>query len=396
MAETAKYVLVGGGVASVCAVQGIREHDPDGRILMIRDEVHVPYDRPPLSKGILKGTMDGVDDASSKYESFYEENKVERMLGRSATGLEPQTKTITLDNGQTVNYEKLLLATGARAKAPDIPGTDKAGVFTLRTIDDAEALRDALNKAKTCLIVGTGFIAFEVASVSLMKGIETRIISQDRWPWEKFASEGTGHFVAEAFRNAGATVSMNTEIESIDDGPVVNAVDGRQFRFDVVVLATGIKLNTELAEVAGLPFEPENGIIVNEFLQTADPDIYAAGDVAYFPDKPLGMSGEHHLNAKWQGAQAGANMAGANQPYTKVPYFWTDFLDLHMILRGHPERCHAIKVIGDRNAGEFTEIYENFDGELRMGIAFSKDEPSLDAISDKIEAAIGTRVEGYS
>lgn len=396
MAETAKYVLVGGGVASVCAVQGIREHDPDGRILMIRDEAHVPYDRPPLSKGILRGTMDGIDDCSSKYESFYEDNKVDRLLGTSATGLDRESKTLSLDNGEIVHYEKLLLATGARAARPNIPGTDTPGVHVLRTLDDAEALRDALNRAKTCLIVGTGFIAFEVASICLEKGIETRIISQDRWPWEKFASEGTGHFVAEAFRNAGATVSMNTEIESIEPGPVVNAVDGRQLRFDVVVLGTGIKLNTELAGAGGLPFDPEHGIVVNEFLQTADPDIYAAGDVAYFPDRPLGLSGEHHLNAKWQGAQAGANMAGASQPYSKVPYFWTDFLDLHMILRGHPERCHAIKVIGDRNAGEFTEIYENFDGELQMGIAFSKDEPSLDKISDKIEAAIGTRVEGYN
>lgn len=396
MAEAAKYVLVGGGVASVCAAQAIRERDPEGRILIVRDEVHVPYDRPPLSKGMLKSNEMGLDDCSSKYESFYTDNKIDRMLGKRAVSLDRATKTLTLDDGSTVTYEKLLLATGSRASKPDIPGVDLPGVYSLRTLEDSEALRDAIAKAQRVLIVGSGYIAFEVASVCVLKGIETRIVSQDRWPWENFASEGTGHFVAESFRNADVTVSMNTEIESIEPGPVVNAVDGRQFKADAVVLGTGIRLNTELAEAAGLAVDPEHGIACNQNLQTEDPDIYVAGDVTYFPDRPLGLSGEHHLNAKWQGAAAGANMAGANEAYARVPYFWSDFLDLHMILRGHPERARPVRVLGDRNAGEFVEIYENFDGEIVMGIAFSKDEPKLDGISDKLEEAIGSRTEEFA
>lgn len=392
--DSAKYVLIGGGVASVCAAQAIRERDPDGRILIVRDETHVPYDRPPLSKGMLRNADMGIDDCSSKYESFYEENRIDRKLGLSANSIDRGAKTVSLSDGTSVGYEKLLIATGARASRPNIPGVDTDGVHVLRTIEDSERLRDALAKASTCLIVGSGFIAFEVASICLQKGIETRIVSQDRWPWESFASEHTGHFVAESFRNAGATVSMNTEIEAIEPGPTVMAVDGRRFKANAVVLGTGVTLNTGLAAAAGLPVD-DHGIVADQFLRTADPDIFVAGDVVSFPDRPLGMSGEHHLNAKWQGAAAGANMAGANEPYRKVPYFWTDFLDLHMILRGHPERCHAIKVLGDRESGEFTEIYENFDGELMMGIAFSHDEPSLDAISDRLESSIGMRVEDY-
>ncbi len=393
MAEHAKYVLVGGGVASVCAAQAIRERDSEGRILMVREEVHVPYDRPPLSKGVLKSADMGLDDASSKYEVFYEENRIERMLGVRATGLDRATKTLTLSNGETVTYEKLLLATGSYAVRPDVPGAETAHV--LRTIDDAVRLREAIAGASKVIVVGSGYIGIEVASVCIHLGKEVQMISRDQWPWQSFASESTGHFVAEALRGSGVDIVFNTEIGKID-AKGVETDYGRLFRGDVVVLGTGVLPRVELAEGAGLKVDPDHGILVNDQLATDDPDIYAAGDCAYFEDRPDGLSGEHHLNAKWQGACAGGNMAGAKDVYDRVPYFWCNFLDLSMILRGHPERSRMVRVVGDRAAGEFTELYENVEGELVMGIAFSHDEPSLDAISDKLEAAIGKSINDYS
>jgi 3-phenylpropionate/trans-cinnamate dioxygenase ferredoxin reductase subunit len=168
-----------------------------------------------------------------------------------------------------------------------------------------------------------------------------------------------------------------------------------EFAGDVIVLATGVVPNVSLAADAGLATDPKHGIVVDEFLVTADPDVYAAGDVAFRPGHPMGLSGEHHLNAKWQGTAAGANMAGANEPYTKVPYFWTDFLDLHMILRGHPENAVPARLIGDRAAGEFIELYAGPDGTLAMGIAISHDEPSLDPISDRIAESIGQPIDAF-
>lgn len=393
MAEHAKYVLVGGGVASVCAAQAIRERDAEGRILMVREEPHVPYDRPPLSKGVLKNLDMGLDDASSKYEVFYEENKIDRMLGVKATNLDRATKTLTLSNGETVTYEKLLLATGSHAVRPDVPGAEHAHV--LRTIDDAEALRTAIMAGSKVVIVGSGYIAIEVASACLHLGKEVHIISRDQWPWQSFVSESTGHFVAEALRARGVDIAFNTEIGRVEANGVETDY-GRLIRGDVVVLGTGVLPRVELAEAGGLAVDPARGIIVNEQLATSDPDIFAAGDCAYIEGHPDGLSGEHHLNAKWQGTCAGGNMAGDNAIYDKVPYFWCDFLDIHMILRGHPERSHSVRILGDRQGGEFTELYENVDGQLVMGIAFSRDEPSLDAISDKLAEGIGKSVMDYN
>lgn len=376
----------------MCAAQAIRDADPEGTILMIREEPHVPYDRPPLSKGVLKSRDVGIDDASSKYESFYVDNRIDRKLGVRATSIDRGAKTLQLDTGESVGYEKLLLATGSFAVRPNVPGAEEAHV--LRTLDNAEALREAIMAGSSVLIVGSGYIAVEVASACLHLGKFVQIVSRDQWHWQSFASESTGRFVADALRARGVEIVFNTELASVSKTSVETNY-GRTFRADVVVLGTGVLPRVELAEQAGLACDPAHGILVDRELKTSDPDIYAAGDCAYFEGHPDGFSGKHHLNAKWQGTCAGGNMAGGSEQYDKVPYFWCDFLDYHMILRGHPERSHPVRVLGDREAGEFTELYENADGQLVMGIAFSKDEPSLDPISEKLAQAIGKPVMDY-
>lgn len=393
MSEHARYVLIGGGVASVTAAQAIRENDAEGRILMIRDEPHVPYDRPPLSKGFIRNPAVDIDDISSKYESFYEDNRIDRWLGTKAASIDRTSKTVTTADGRVVTYEKLLLATGVRAHRPEF--ADGENVFCLRTMDDAEAIRKVLHQATSVAVVGSGYIGEEVASVALGLGKKVTIISRDESFWAGFASRETGDRVRRAFKEAGAEVHLNRVVSAIDPGPVVRLADGRATSVDLVVLGTGIVPNIELAAAAGLEADPAHGIVVDDHLRTADPDIYVAGDVAFRPGHPLGLSGEHHLNAKWQGTTAGINMAGGDEAYTKVPYFWTDFLDLHMILRGHPEGAVPVKLIGDRDAGEFVELYAGPDGNLAMGIALSHDEPSLDPISDRLAEAIGGPVDSF-
>lgn len=393
VSEQARYVLIGGGVASVTAAQAIREHDAEGRILMIRDEPHVPYDRPPLSKGYIRNLAVDIDDISSKYESFYEENKIDRWLGTRATAIDRAAKTVTTEDGRTVVYEKLLLATGCRAARPEFPGVELA--HCLRTMDDAEGIRKALHPASSIVIIGSGYIAGEVASVALGLGKAVTILSRDASFWTSFASRETGDRIAQAFRDAGADVQLGVAFDRIEAGPAVHLADGRSFAGDLVVLGTGILPNVDLAAAAGLETDPLHGIVVNDHLCTADPAIYACGDAAFRPGHPMGLSGEHHLNAKWQGTTAGGNMAGGDEAYAKVPYFWTDFLDLHMILRGHPENAQPAKVIGDRASGEFIELYAGADGNLAMGIALSHDEPSLDPISDRLAEHIGQPIDTF-
>lgn len=393
MSEQARYVLIGGGVASVTAAQAIRENDPEGRILMIRDEPHVPYDRPPLSKGFIRNPAVDIDDISSKYESFYEENRVDRWLGTRAVSIDRNAKTVTTDDGRTVAYEKLLLATGCRAARPTFPGVEQA--HCLRTMDDAEGIRRALHPASSLVIIGSGYIAGEVASVALGLGKAVTILSRDPSFWTSFASRDTGDRIAQAFGDAGAELHLGVDFDHIEDGRVVHLADGRSFSADLVVLGTGVLPNVELAAGAGLDVDERHGIVVDDHLRTADPSIFACGDVAFRPGHPMGLSGEHHLNATWQGTTAGTNMAGGDDAYAKVPYFWTDFLDLHMILRGHPENARPARLIGNREAGEFIELYSDADGMLAMGIALSHDEPSLDPISDRLAESIGQPVDSF-
>ncbi len=393
MQEQARYLIIGGGVASVCAAQAIREHDTDGRILIVREEAHVPYDRPPLSKGFLKKNDVNIDDISSKYEVFYTDNHIDRKLGCSVTALDPEKHTATCSDGTVVEFEKVLIATGSRAKVPDVPGVNLPGVFPLRSMDDAESIRQALGTATHVLIVGSGYMAFEIASACLTLGKTVDIVTQDPQPWVSFATSATGQFVADLMQNAGVALHAHSPLHSIEPGLAVKAGE-KEFSADLVILATGIVPNVELAYDAGLRVDPAHGIIVNDYL-LATTDVYVAGDVAYFEGEPRGRSGEHHLNAKWQGAIAGANMAGQNLTYDRVPYFWTDFLDQHMILRGSPDGAHAAKVLGDREKGEFTELYADAHGNLRMAIAFSHDEPSLDKLSDRLEAHMGQPVDMF-
>jgi len=394
-----KYVLIG-GMAAVFAAQNIREIDKDGRILLIGDEPHPPYDRPPLSKQMLAKDTYVPDDAYSKYDDFYPKNQVELRRKVRVTGLDAGAHSVVTDDGHTYTYDKLLLATGARARTLDVPGASRTGVFLLRTIEDSIAIRQALQASKRIAVVGSGYLGIEVAADAITRGLDVTIIEQGDYPWSKFASEALGKFIHKYFEEKGAHCLVNAEVASFDGsgdhGPVnkVRTTTGQEIPVDAVIVAVGATLNTELAEAAGLALQPNEGVVVNEFLQTSDPNIWAAGDIAYFNDIALGKKwhAEHHLNAKWQGQAVGKILAGEQTPYDKVAYFFSDFLDLHMILRGDAQGGKKSMTAGDLDAGEFTELYTNDAGQLVMGVSISHDEPRLDPISDTLERLIRAKV----
>ena len=391
MADT-KYLIIGGGVASAKAAVAIRELDKDGRVILVTREDRYPYDRPPLSKDFLTNDKMTAEDPESKDPSWYVENNVEIRRAATATHIDRSAHRVDFSDGQSLTYEKLLLTTGASPIKPDIDGIELENVFFLRTIDDAENLRTAIKRGGTAVMIGGGYIGLEVSASATSRGVKCTVIDKQMRPWSSFASHGAGDFVRRRFEQAGVRlVSDAAAVKIVGDGKVsaVRTLSGEEYAADFVVIGLGVKLNTQLARDAGLNLDRQGAIVVDQYLLTSDPDIYAAGDVAAFPDKYSGAHThlEHYLNGSWQGSIAGANLAGESTPYDRVAYFYSDMFDIHMALRGAPGGTLA-RMFGAVESGTFVEIYAGPGGRLQMGLAVSTDESKLDPISDRLEALI--------
>jgi 3-phenylpropionate/trans-cinnamate dioxygenase ferredoxin reductase subunit len=394
------YVLVGGGVASVWAAQNIRERDKEGKIVLIGEEPHPPYDRPPLSKNLLLNDDLTPDEAYTKFDDFYPKNQIELHTKTKVTQIDRAAKTVTLDSGQSFGYEKLLLATGSHARRLDIPGANRPGVFLLRHLEDSLAIRQAIQNSKRAVIVGAGYIGMEVGSDARTRGLEVTIVESQAYPWSRLASEKFGRFLQKYYEEKGVRFVLNDEVTGFEgqgeNGFVQTVVtkNGQRLPADFVVIGVGAAQNLDLAKSIGLEVDEKNGVKVNEYLQTSDPSIWAAGDIAFYKDITLDKEwhAEHHLNAKWTGISAGKNMAGANEPHDQVAYFFSDEFDIHMILRGDPQGGANSIFTGDVDGAEFTELYYNDAGRLTMGISISHEEKKLDDISDTLERLIRAKV----
>ncbi len=384
-----KYLIIGGGAAAAQAAVGIRELDAEGSVTIVAKESWWPYDRPPLSKGMLVGQAEPAD-AESKDPSWYEKNNVTVKRGVEAVSLDTAARQVDFSDDSTLKYDRLLIATGATPNNPPIPGIDLKGVHLFRTADDSLAVREALKSAKSAVMVGAGYIGMEVASGCVEQGVAVTIVEPTEYPWSRSVSPLTGNFIKSYFESKGAKFRMGELVAGFEgDGSVSSVVlkSGERIAADLVVVGVGVHLNVDLAKGAGLALDPKHGVVVNEQLRTQDPDVFVAGDVAAFQDVNLGYRwhAEHYLNARWQGKQAGRNMAGANENYDQIPYFFSDMLDIHMVLRGDPNGGKSVGAIGDVDAAEFVELYAREDGTLAMGLGFSKNEKLLDPIADKLE-----------
>jgi 3-phenylpropionate/trans-cinnamate dioxygenase ferredoxin reductase subunit len=393
------YVLVGGGLACVWAAQSIREHDKEGKLTIIGEEPFPPYDRPPLSKNLLTDDEMTQDDPYSKLDEFYPNNGIELHTATRVMRLDRITRTLLLDDGHTIGYDRLLLATGARPRPLDTPGADRTGVFLLRRLDEALAIRNALKNSRRAVIVGAGYIGMEVAAGARTRGLDVTVVEMANQPWPKFASEKLGAFMRSYYEKQGVRFHLGDSVVSIegegDSGPVGAVVtrNGARIPADVVIAGLGVEPNVELARDAGLEIGDEGGVRADDFLRTSDPNIWAAGDVAQFKDAAMGKEWrlEHFLNAKWQGQAVGAIMTGEGGAYNRVPYFFSDEFDIHMILRGDKSSGRRSVVAGDIDGAEFTELYVDDSSRLTMGIGISRDEKHLDAVSDTLERLILAR-----
>ena len=357
----AKYVIVGGGLTGGRACQGIRAIDAEGAIALVTAEEHLPYERPPLSKGYLTG-KEGLDHVYFKPEAYYAENHVEVIQGETVVRVDPAAHGIFLESGQTIGYGKLLLATGGRAWRLPIAGGELPGVYTLRTIGDSEAIRQAAHPGVAALVLGGSFIGSEVAASLSQLGAEVTMVFPESRLLERVATEELSSYLHAKYVDHGVQILPGRRPERLEgSGTVERAVldSGPTLDASLVVMGVGIRLNSELARDAGLQIGDRGAVVVDEFLRTSDPDIYAAGDIAAWPDPSFGkrLRVEHWDVARRQGLRAGRNMAGEGKPYTTMPYFFSDLYDLSFEVWGDLTAWDQTVRRGSIESGSFALYY---------------------------------------
>jgi 3-phenylpropionate/trans-cinnamate dioxygenase ferredoxin reductase subunit len=341
VADGPGYAIVGASLTGAKAAEELRAAGYTGRIVLIGEEEERPYERPPLSKGYLLGA-DPREKAYVHEADWYPTHSVELLLGVKATGLDPAAHTVTLDGSDPVRYEKLLLATGSRVRRLDVPGGDLPGVRYLRYLPDADALATEMPKARRVVVVGAGWIGLEAAAAARHHGAEVTVVEVDRAPLRRVLGDEVAEVFTALHRAHGVQFRFGVGVDEFRagaDGRLAGVVlgDGSVVDADLAVVGVGIAPDTELAEAAGLAVD--NGVVVDAGLRTADPDIYAAGDVASFAHPGLGrrIRLEHWDNAIQGGKAAARAMLGGPVTYDRVPYFYTDQYDLGMEYAGWVE-----------------------------------------------------------
>lgn len=358
--KSTRYLLVGGGLASHQAAKQIREKDQQGGITLVGEEPYVPYDRPPLSKEFLRGQK-ARDELFFDPESYFYDHRIGLVLGTAVNRLELAKKQVVLTNGEILAFEKALIATGGRPVRLNIPGADLPRIYYLRTLDDAAAISSQAAEGKRAVVIGAGFIGMEVAASLTQRGVKTTVIESQSHIWARFLDATLARFFQDYCTQKGITFYTSEkaiEIKGNPTGPTsVLTRSRREIPCDFVCVGVGIVPNVELAQEAGLAVE--NGIVVNEYLQTSHSDIYAAGDVANYPDPVFGKRRrvEHWGHAEYCGQLAGQNMAGANNKYDLLTYVWSDVFDLHLEFAGDESEHDEVLIRGSLEAKSFMILY---------------------------------------
>ncbi|HEY8652334.1 MAG TPA: FAD-dependent oxidoreductase [Dermatophilaceae bacterium] len=369
MATDQTFVIVGASLAGAKAAETLRAEGFDGRVVLIGEEAERPYERPMLSKEYLRGEK----PAAKLYvhdEGFYADNGIELMTGTRVQSLDPGAHEITLAGGARMSYSRLLLSTGAAPRRLPLPGADLPGVAYLRAMGESDALRAAITAASRVVVIGAGWIGSEVAASARRLGAEGAIVAPEAVPLVRILGPEVGGVYRDLHAGHGVDLHLSTQIEAIvGDGAAsgVRTTDGVVIEGDLVVVGVGVTPRVELAKLAGLTVE--NGIVVDEFLATSVPDVFAAGDVAATwntrYNKRIRM--EHWANALNQGPVAARNMLGQHTAYEKLPYFYSDQYDLGMEYNGYADDWDRVVVRGDRAGREFLAFWLK-DGRVLAGM----------------------------
>ena len=376
----ASVVILGGGGAGLAAADMLRREGYDGPLTMISADDSAPYDRPNLSKDFLAGTAPD-DWIPLRSPDFYKDRGIELVLGSRVSALELRQKRVRLENGKTYGFEGLLIATGAEAVRLKIEGATDSQLNYLRTFADGRAIVAKAASAKRVAVIGASFIGLEVAASLRARGIEVHVIAREGEPLERVMGPQVGLFVRQLHEAHGVVFHLGETVKGID-GRSVTLTGGAVLEADFVVLGVGVRPLLAVAEQAGLAID--RGIAVNEYLETSAPGIFAAGDVARWPDPHSGerIRVEHWVVAERQGQVAARNILGYREPFNAVPFFWSQHYDVAINYVGHADDWDAIEIDGELRARDCAVTY-NRGGRTLAVATISRDLESL-----QIEAAM--------
>jgi len=360
----------------VAAAEMLRREGYDGTLTMISADADPPVDRPNLSKDFLAG--EAQDDWIPLWPNdFYVEQRIELVLGRRVSSIDPKNRTVRLDDGSDRSYGSLLLATGAEPVRLKIPGAHEDQVRYLRTFADSRAIVERAATAKKVVVVGASFIGLEVAASLRARGIDVDVVAPESAPLERVLGVEVGRFVRSVHESHGVTFHLGQTVAQID-GRKVTLSGGATLDSDFVVMGVGVKPALAIAEQAGLAMD--RGISVNEYLETSAPGIFAAGDVARWPDAHTGerIRVEHWVVAERQGQVAARNMLGRRERFDAVPFFWSRHYDLSIKYIGHAERWDEVSIDGSLEALDCSVEYRR--GGKALAIAtIGRDRANLEA-----------------
>lgn len=348
-------VIVGGGAAGNAAAMTLRQEGYQGPVIILSADSATPYDRPNLSKDYLAGTAE-PGWLPLRSPEFYAEQKVDLHCDVRVASLDPAQKTVILSDGRTLPYGALLLATGAEPVRLPVPGADLPHVVVLRSLADCDALIARAGTARRCVIVGAGFIGLEAAAALRTRELEVHVVAPDAHPMERVLGAELGDMVRALHEAHGVTFHLGATIAGIEPDRVKLSTGG-DLPADLVLVGIGVRPDIALAEKAGLAVD--RGVTVDAFLQTSAPGIYAAGDIARWPDPLTGdrIRVEHWVVAERQGAAAARNILGKGQRYTAVPFFWSQHYDVAINYVGHAERWDRVEIEGDPAAHDCKATY---------------------------------------
>ncbi|HIE4198376.1 MULTISPECIES: FAD-dependent oxidoreductase [Burkholderia] len=360
----ASVVIVGGGAAAIAAAVTLRQEGYPHAITLLSADADPPYDRPNLSKDYLAGTAQ-ADWLPLRAPSFYAEQRIDVRCNTRVTRIDPAQRSVELADGGRVDYGALLLATGTEPNKLNVPGADLPHVCTLRSRADCDALIGKLKTARRCVVVGASFIGLEAAAALRTRGLDVHVVAPDPHPMGRVLGDALGDTIKALHEAHGVVFHLGATPARI--GPdSVTLSSGDVLPADVVLVGIGVHPNVELAQDAGLAVE--RGVTVDRFLQTSAPGIYAAGDIARWPDPLTGqrIRVEHWVVAERQGIVAARNLLGQQRPFDAVPFFWSQHYDLTLRYVGHAEQWDRVEIDGDLGAHDCSIAY--WRGNTRLAV----------------------------
>ena len=377
-------IIIGASHAAAQLAPTLRQEGWEGRIVVIGDEAWIPYHRPPLSKTFLSGEKT-MDEIYIKPQNVYDNADVEFMLNTRVESIDRENKSVTLDNGETLNWDKLALTTGSRVRKIDMPGVDLEGIYYLRDAADVDKICSRTGDGKKAVIIGGGYIGLETAAVLRKLGMEVTVIEMMERVLQRITTPEISAFYQRIHLEEGVNILCGVGLEAFEgEGSVQKVVcnDGSTHDADLVVIGVGILPNVELAEAAGL--EVNNGIVVDKFARTSDPDIVAAGDCTFHPNAFYGrdIRLESVQNASDQARTAALSLCGKDQAYDALPWFWSDQYDLKLQIAGLSQGYDEVVIRGDiEGSRSFAAFY------LKDGVIIS-----VDAVNKPPEFMMGKRL----